>query len=181
MNEDRFTRLTAKVSEAKAGTIKGTALKYNVDVMRGEGLAERVSPGAFRAQLAAPNRVMVLWQHDWDSPIGRGVKLTDSTEELNFEALITENVDVPDARRALALLREGIVDEISVGFEWGTWHEERDEKKHQLTIVHDKARLREFSVVTFGALGKDARVKSVASQGGLSVASYRARLAALQA
>jgi len=179
MNDDRFTRLTAKVSEAEAGTIKGVAVRYGVDVPRGEGLAERVSPGAFRAQLSAPNRVQVLWQHDWDSPIGRAVKLSDSGDELLFEALITENVDVPDARKALALLREGIIDEISVGFEWQTWHEERD--KTHLTIVHDKARLREFSVVTFGAQGKQAKVKSVASKGGLSVAAYRARLAALTA
>jgi HK97 family phage prohead protease len=181
MNEDRFTRLTAKVSGADAGTITGTAVKYGVDVPRGTGLYERVKAGAFRAQIAAPNRVPVLWQHDQDSPIGRAVKLSDSHGELVFEALITEHADVPDARKALALLREGIIDEISVGFEWQTWHEERDEKTKALTIVHDKARLREFSVVTFGALGRDARVKSVASVGGLSVAAYRARLAALQA
>jgi HK97 family phage prohead protease len=120
--------------------------------------------------------VAVLWQHDWEEPIGRATGFKDSPSQLEFTARISAHDDIPTARKALALLREGVVDEISVGFEWGTWHEEGTDDG--LTIVHTKARLREFSVVTFGALGRAARVQSVAAEG-IAVEVYRRRLAGL--
>jgi HK97 family phage prohead protease len=182
--KDKWTSLRAALDtseEATPGVISGIAVAYNVDVPRGPRLAERVAPGAFSAQVKAPNRVAVLWQHDTDSPIGRATKLTDSEEHLRFVAKISEHEDIPEARKALALLREGIVDEISVGFEWGTWTEQRDEASGRTTILHTKARLREFSVVTFGALGRDARVVSVAASGYvIDPAAMRARLDALR-
>lgn len=180
MSGDRYTTLTAAVTEATPGTITGTAMTYGVDIPRGPGLFERVEAGAFKAQLAAPNRVLVLWGHDWDAPIGRATSLKDADGRLVFEAKVSDNPAIPDAAKTLALLREGIVDEVSVGFEWGTWHEERDADTGALTIVHTKGRLREFSVVPFGALGREATVKSVASAGRLNIEAYRARLAALR-
>jgi HK97 family phage prohead protease len=185
---DRYTTLAAKVDSGDAlkGIISGTAMKYGVNIPRGPRLFERVEPGTFKAQLSAPNRVTVLWQHDGDAPIGRATSLKDVGDELRFEALISQHADIPEARKALALLDEGVIDEVSVGFEWGTWHEERDDEAGTFTIVHTKARLREFSVVTFGALGQDATVKSVASAAGMIAApinidAYRARLAGLRA
>jgi HK97 family phage prohead protease len=177
MSQDRTTILTAKIdsTDAEAGTITGIAATYNVPVPRGGHLYEMLAPGVFRNQVGAANRVSVLWQHDWDSPIGRAVDLADSDQHLRFTAKITEHQDVPEARKALALLREGIIDEVSVGFDWGTWTEQRDED--DVTILHTKARLREFSIVTFGALGRDARVVSVASDKQVQqAAAWRARL-----
>lgn len=179
---ERFTNLRAVIDTTDdAGTITGIAARYNVPVDRGPGLAEMLAPGLFRAQLKAPNRVAVLWQHDTDSPIGRATGFEDSAEELRFTARITNHEDVPDARKALALLKEGVIDEVSVGFEWGTWEEQRSDEG--LTILHTKARLREFSVVTFGALGRDARVVTVASvdHRAAARAALRARLAGLNA
>lgn len=176
---DNFTTLRASITETgKPGTITGTAVAYNVDIPRGMDLYERIAPGAFKAQMNAANRIPVLWQHNSESPIGRATKLTDSAEKLDFQALISSNPDVPAATNALALLREGIIDEMSIGFQWGTWHEERDNDK--TVIVHTKARLIEMSVVTAGALGEKAKVASVHSQGArLDIAAYRARLAKL--
>lgn len=174
--------LTAKVddADAKAGTITGVAARYGVPVKRATGLFEQLQPGMFKHQLNAANRVAVLWQHDWDSPIGRATQLVDSAEMLRFTAKITENTDVPEARKALALLREGIVDEISVGFDWVNWSEQRSGS--DTTILHTKGRLREFSVVTFGALGREARVVTVASdQAKQQAAAWRARLDRLRA
>jgi HK97 family phage prohead protease len=180
---ERYTELRATIAPTELkGIITGQAVKYGIDIPRGPRLFERVEAGAFRAQLNAANRVSVLWQHDTDAPIGRATHLEDSDGGLQFKAKITQHADVPEARKALALLEEGVVDEISVGFDWGTWREERDEETGAYTIVHTKARLREFSVVTFGALGRDATVKSVASHGQpISIEAYRARLARLNA
>jgi HK97 family phage prohead protease len=106
--------------------------------------------------------------------------LTDSEVNLQFEALISRNADIPEARKAMALLEEGIVDEISVGFAWGTWEEKH--KDEGFFIEHTKAALREFSVVTFGALGRDARVVTVAAERGMQEAlAYKAKLARLRA
>lgn len=182
LTAERFTNLRAIIDTTDdSGVITGIAATYNVPVERGFGLYEMLNPGVFRAQLKAPNRVAVLWQHNADSPIGRATALEDSNKELRFTAKISDHEDIPEARKALALLKEGVVDEVSVGFEWGTWEEQRTES--DLTIVHTKARLREFSVVTFGALGRDARVITVANDDHRAAqrAAMRARLASLNA
>jgi HK97 family phage prohead protease len=180
MTQQGTSEFTATVDavDEEAGTITGIAVRYGIEVPRGGRYFEVVQPGAFARQVADPARVSVLWQHDSDSPIGRASALDDNEERLAFVAKISQNADVPDARKALALLREGIVDEISVGFQWQKWSEQRTDDK--TTILHERARLREFSVVTFGALGREARVLTVAAdQGGLDVALYRAKFGAL--
>lgn len=175
---EKFSTFRAQVTEAKEGTITGIAVKYNVPVERGEGLFEKVMPGAFKAQVNAANRIPILWQHNREAPIGRVREFKDSPGKLDFQALISSNPDIPEATKALALLREDIIDEMSIGFDWGNWHEEREDGK--LTIVHTKARLREISVVTAGALGREARVISVHADGqGIDIALIRARLAKL--
>lgn len=170
--------LRATLTEAGPdGTISGIAAAYDIPVQRGADLFELIRPGAFRGQLSAANRIPILWGHDHDSPIGRATRLSDSAERLTFTAKISENEDIPEARRALALLREGVVDELSVGFEWGTWS--RTEAGDRVTYEHTKARLREISVVTFGALGREARVVTVNSEQVAWVAARRAALHAL--
>jgi HK97 family phage prohead protease len=77
-------------------------------------------------------------------------------------------------------MREGIIDELSVGFDWVKWEEQRTDDG--LLIVHRQARLREISVVTFGALGRNARamtVNSAPKRQGSSVTSWRERFARL--
>lgn len=178
--EDRYTTLTAEIADTKDGVITGVAAKYNTPVQRGRELFEVLMPGMFKAQVKAPNRVAVLWQHDTESPIGRATDFNDTATELNFKALISRNADIPEARKAMALLEEGIVDEISVGFGWGTWEEKH--KDDGLYIEHTKGILREFSVVTFGALGRDARVVTVAAERSMQEAlAYKAKLARLRA
>jgi HK97 family phage prohead protease len=181
MTEQQFSQFAATVDDVDEGTglITGVAVRYNTPVERGRNLFEMVEPGTFSRQVADPARVSVLWQHDSDSPIGRATKLIDTEELMRFSAQITQHADVPEARKALALLREGIIDEISVGFQWQKWTEVREDDK--LTILHTRARLRELSVVTFGALGRDARVLTVANDGntGLQLDLVRAKFDAL--
>lgn len=178
MQTDHFTRFRASVQETETGIITGVALPYDTDIERGFNLYERVQQGAFRSQLNAANRIMVLWQHDRDNPIGKATSLADVDGALHFSAKISQHEDIPEARKALALLREGVVEEISVGFKWEKWEEIVTEEK--TTILHKKAQLMELSVVTFGAVGHDARVLTVASRG-INVAAYRERLGRLQA
>jgi HK97 family phage prohead protease len=176
----RYTELAVPVSTSPEGIITGTAARYDFKVQRAPRLFEGIRAGAFAAQVKAPNRVMVLWQHDRNEPIGRATSLKDVDGRLDFEARITSSPDVPTARKAMALLADEVIEEVSVGFDWGKWTVEEDEEG--TTYWHDRAVLREFSVVTFGAMGEEATVKSVASETDrLLAAQYRARLARLRA
>jgi HK97 family phage prohead protease len=173
---DRFTTLSAKVEDVKDGVITGIAAAYDVKISRGENLFEMLSPGVFAAQVKDPARVPILFQHDNDSPIGRVSTLTDSPERLKFAAKISQDDRIPDAVKATAMLEEGIIDEMSVGFAWQKWEQVKDETG--LTIVHTRSRLKEISLVTFGALGREARVLTLASDA-INVAAIRESMARL--
>jgi HK97 family phage prohead protease len=151
---------------AEPGTIKGTAVKYGVDVPRGYGLFLNVEKGSFADQVADPSRVKVLWQHDEDQPIGRINELRDVADRMDFGGRISTSDKVPQAETALELLRDEILDEVSVGFDILKFDRQIDEEQDRVTYIVKKARLREISVVTFGALGEDAVVQQVANENG---------------
>lgn len=181
MTTNRHTTLTATLSDiAENGEFVGTAFQYGETVQRGPRYALRIEPGAFAAQLADPHRVKILWQHDRDNPIGVVTEFNDTKKALTFKARIIDNPAVPRAAEALALLRDGVLDELSIGFDWEKFREEQE--PNMTTIVHTKARLREISVVTFGALGQKARVQSIQTASNRqdhALASFRERLAKL--
>ena len=164
--------LAAKVSPgAEPGTITGTAVRYDVDVDRGGGwLFLRLLPGVFADQVKDPARVKVLWQHDVWEPIGKVHGLADSKARLDFDAKIEDSANLPTAVKALELLRAGVLDEVSVGFDIKKFTREEDDERDRVTYIVSKAVLREISVVTFGAMGQDAKVKQVASESGPDLA-----------
>jgi HK97 family phage prohead protease len=169
--ESLSQRFAAKVLKGgEPGDIKGTAVRYGVDVPRGYGLFLRVEKGAFAEQIADPSRVKVLWQHDEDLPIGRITGLRNIRDGMDFAGRISTSEKVPQAGTALELLRDEILDEVSIGFDILKFDREIDDEQDRVTYVVKKARLREVSVVTFGALGEDAVVKQVASQSGADAA-----------
>lgn len=171
--------LAAKVDGVDAGdrpTISGTAATYNVRVDRGYGLEMELVPGCFAKSAKEAHRVMLLWQHDHEEPIGRTVALDDSAQRLAFTARFTTDPAVPTAAKARALYLDKVMDEVSVGFEVLKF--ERIEDAEHDTVLYRvlEARLREISCVTFGALGEHARVASVnAEAGGVDVRVLEAR------
>lgn len=164
---DRFQTLTTtleKSATTEDGSLTGVACTYNYDVPRGWGLHLRVLPGSFAAQVRDPARVKMLWQHTHSEPIGSVWSLTDGEDKLKFTGQLIDSDKVPNAQKALALLRAGVLDEVSVGFEMLTWtveEEKQENKETKWTYIVSKARLREISVVTFGAMGDKARVTDV--------------------
>lgn len=75
-----------------------------------------VAPGAFSASLArrGPGGVRMLWQHDPAEPIGRWLALSEDGRGLRVEGRL--NLAVQRAREIDALMREGAVDGLSIGF-----------------------------------------------------------------
>lgn len=176
-------RLAAEVRTGEDQcTIKGTACRYGEPVDRGWGLYLELVAGCFAAAVKDPARVLVLWQHDTDEPIGRLRELTDSAEKLDFGGWITDSEDVPNGRRALSLLRDGIIDQVSVGFKIQKYERIVDDEKDTVTYRILKAWLMELSNVTFGAFGDGATVEEVFAQErprdpSLEAARVRARMA----
>lgn len=118
-------------------------------------------PGAWLRTIAERgDKVRVLWQHDPSIPIGKPTKLADTADGLEVDATITEATQA--GREAMALVREGIVTGLSVGFR--TMRERPATADDPLDLSHapepikrdpsyawviEEAKLYEFSPVTF--------------------------------
>lgn len=75
-----------------------------------------VAAGAFSASLARRGAagVRMLWQHDPAEPVGRWLSLAEDARGLRVEGRL--NLAVQRARELDALLREGGLDGLSIGF-----------------------------------------------------------------
>lgn len=178
LTEARTTILRAKITASdEPGTLSGQAVPYDVDIEAGgPRIVQVITRGAFSRQLADPSRVKVLWQHRHDAPIGRVTALRDTAAGLQFAAKVIDDQAVPHGAEAMALIRAGVLDEVSVGFEWDRFTEETDGDTFR--VVHERARLLEVSVVTHGAAGRDATIRTAASATHAQVNAWRARFAA---
>lgn len=117
---------------------------------------DTVMPGAFGASLARRGAagVRMLWQHDPAEPIGRWLTLAEDSRGLRVEGRL--NLAVQRAREVEALMREGGLDGLSIGFRVVKALPERGGRK--LVAVD----LWEVSLVTF-PLQPGARVLARAS------------------
>ena len=137
---------------ASDGTFSGHAALFGV-----EDLAhDVVAPGAFTASLArrGVEGVKMLWHHDPAEPIGRWLEIREDGRGLFVRGRLLP--EVARAREALALMKAGVLDGLSIGFR--TVSGRRDQKSgiRRLTAID----LWEISIVTFPAQ-PDARVVRV--------------------
>jgi uncharacterized protein len=131
---------------------------------------EMVAPGAFKGSLATAKRekrkIKMLWQHDTFQPIGVWDDLTEDEKGLLVRGRILKDVSA-QAAEAFGLIKEGALDELSIGYRE---IETAPDRAQDGVTVLKKLDLREVSVVTFGALGVQARihdVKSIREGGGM--------------
>jgi uncharacterized protein len=116
-----------------------------------------VAPGAFSDSLArrGPAGVRMLWQHDPAEPIGRWLSIAEDARGLKVRGRL--NLAVARAREVHALMREGAVDGLSIGFKV-----ERAARRSGGLRRLEKLDLWEISIVTFPML-PGARVAAVKS------------------
>ena len=114
-----------------------------------------VMPGAFAESLArrGVGGVRMLWQHDPAEPIGRWLSIVEDRVGLRVRGRL--NPAVARAREVAALLREGAVDGLSIGFRVVEAKRERVPAQRRLLRLD----LWEISIVTFPML-PGARVES---------------------
>jgi len=115
-----------------------------------------VMPGAFADSLKrrGAGAVRLLWQHDPATPVGRWLSIAEDRRGLRVRGRL--NLAVERARDIHALMREGAVDGLSIGFRVERARAERPTGLRRL----EKLDLWEISIVTFPML-PGARVESV--------------------
>jgi HK97 family phage prohead protease len=135
----------------EAGMFEGYASLFGVADLGGD----LVLPGAFSASLArrGAGGVRMLWQHDPAQPIGRWTAIVEDGRGLRVRGQL--NLAVARAREIHALMKEGAVDGLSIGF-----RVERARRDRAGVRRLERLDLWEISLVTFPML-PGARVSGV--------------------
>ncbi len=117
---------------------------------------DQVMPGAFRDSLLkrGPGGIKMLWQHQAAQPIGSWQSIVEDARGLKVKGRL--NLAVARAREILALMREGALDGLSIGFKTEKSVKDKASGVRRLT----KLDLWEISVVTFPML-PEARISAV--------------------
>lgn len=145
---DDITRVDAD------GTFSGYASVFGVEDLS----RDIVEKGAFLASLSrrGPSGVKMLYQHDPAEPIGRWTDIRETSKGLKVTGQIL--ADVSRGREVLYMMREGILDGLSIGFRTVKARSDRKSGIRRLLEVD----LWEISIVTF-PMQPDARVAQVKS------------------
>lgn len=132
-----------KMLDEESGTFEGYASVFGqVDAQH-----EVVQPGAFRNTLEhirkTKNMPKMLWQHDPTMPIGTWEEIREDEYGLYVRGRLL--LDVQKGKDAYALLKSGVVEGLSIGFQVKQSHRDKDVR------VLDEIDLFEISLVTFMA------------------------------
>ena len=158
MNEV-LTRTFSPEIEVRSGgdgrTVHGIAVPYGHPQRINAGLTEQFAKGAFARQLTSGHRVPFTRDHQamGGQIIGKVLELRDDAKGLYFEARIAKTVMGNDT---LELLRDGALDQVSIGFSEG-----QNRRLSGGVVERVTATLRELSVVPEGAYGEHAMAMGV--------------------
>jgi HK97 family phage prohead protease len=162
---DAFTRTFAPLLEVRSAgkggdgrTIEGIAVPYLRRQRIDPTLVEQFAPGAFNAQLATPGRVLFTRDHmsQGGQLIGKAIELRNDSAGLWGAFRVSATRDGDDT---LALIADGVLSELSVGFRAGRDHIEPDG-----TVTRVSVDLREVSVVLAGAYGEGASIMAMRAE-----------------
>jgi len=145
-------------SDLEEGMFRGMASVFNT--MIESFVPTIIDPGAFKSTLASPERnVLILWQHDDQTPIGTPTEMWETKHGLEIVGKISNTTQ---GRDAMTLMRDGVVTEMSIGFDATSFRFEEQGKSKELVRHIDEVRLWEVSLVSFGANPK-AKITEVQS------------------
>lgn len=94
-------------------------------------------------------KIAFLWQHKMDCPIGPFTVLREDDYGLYFESPLDDPESVPEAKRAIAQLKSGTLNQFSIGFMY-VWDKLEYDENLDAFIVKE-VNLFEGSIVTLGA------------------------------
>lgn len=121
-----------------------------------------ILPGAFTQTLRSqkPEKVKMLLQHDSRVIIGKWLEFSEDNRGLKARGKIIESVR--QGEETLTLMREGVLEGLSMGYISKEWEYDRDKQVRMLKRVD----LLEVSVVTF-PMNRQANILRVKSDGTL--------------
>lgn len=136
-----------------------------------DGAGDVVAPGAFARSLRErpPARVRLLYQHFAQEPIGVWDAIEEDSRGLYVRGRLV--TDVQRAREVMALIRDGALDGLSIGFR--TRRARRDAASGHRILLD--VELWEISIVTFPLL-PSSRVTAVGAKENLAAALQRASM-----
>lgn len=148
---------TVEAVDPDAGLIEVKIVPYEREADLGGGLHEVFTAGAFSAAVGNPKRCKVTdQQHNRAVVVGEAVELRDEGDGLYGKIKIS---DTRAGRDVLTLLRDGVLEELSVEFRpMVRKHEIVRRAPDDILVRHHKAELVGVSPVGAGAYGSDARV-----------------------
>lgn len=152
-------RKTAPVLELKSLKTTGEFEGYG-STFGGEpdAYGDVIADGAYTESLAAHKKrgtmPKLFWQHNRDEPIGKWLDAKEDDHGLLMHGKL--NMDVQRGREAYALLKEGDIDGLSIGYNIDKYSVDTESGVWTL----EKLELLEVSVVSMGA-NENATVQSV--------------------
>ena len=147
-----FAFAEVKADAATPGVFEGYASTFgNKDLQN-----DIVMPGAFTETIRRGKDWPILWQHNYDEPIG--VNLAAKEDEKGLWVKGQLNLDIQRGREAYSLLNQGALKAMSIGFRIGKDGAEWDKAREVRRIK--SVDLLEYSIVTFPANPK-ARLTSL--------------------
>ena len=113
--EKEFSYVTCAAQiddDLEDGEFRGMAAAFNVVI---ESFTPTIiQAGAFADTIINDrSRLKILWMHDVDQPLGLPTQLRETDKGLEFRAMIS---DTELGRDALTLIRDGVVDMVSIGW-----------------------------------------------------------------
>lgn len=125
-------------------TVRGLAVPYNTEIELVPGYFETIAPGALAPRAETDTSLKLVYRHD--EPIGLITNATETDAGIEIEARFS---DTQTARDAYQLVRDGVIDRLSIGFEPLETVRTEDERGTHTTIT--SLALREVSLVPFPA------------------------------
>ena len=98
---------------------------------------------------AANDKIIMLWMHDMEEPIGRFTVLNEDDKGLYFEAVID---DVPRGNQTIKQLESGTLNQFSIGYQYV--HEKCMYDAEKDAYIVKEVYLYEISVVSIGCNGE---------------------------
>lgn len=125
-------------------TVRGLAVPYGTEIELVPGYFETIAPGALAPRAETDTSLKLVYRHD--EPIGLITAATETDAGIEIEARFS---DTQTARDAYQLVRDGVIDRLSIGFAPIETTRTEDERGTHTTIT--SLALREVSLVPFPA------------------------------
>ena len=161
--EYKSVKCNVKVSEEKGIIEAYVSIFGNVDLT-----GEIIDKGAFADSLKIklPKGV---WSHNWDQPIAKTLEAREDDKGLYIKGKLI--LEVQKAAEAYALMKEGVIDEFSIGYQVVEDETDKEGNRHL-----KKIRLYEWSPVLVGANPKtellNVKSESIDEKGAVPYAKY---------